>query len=230
MVRDGYRAPPSPVANPPPARSHNRPSAAAAKPAAATSQATLEQPLHQPDTFPTHGWSFQSGNRNSRALATSWLMLAMSGELKQWQEKRGGSYQHDTHRSLVCSHMDELRVRIRSSSEALGRSVLHGVEVDATSLQLVDIKLLRTASGQGQEVDKKAMQGYTVLLFLTPTNVHTSRMEAGGILVLNTAVPHFAIANTDQHDCFILCIHFGVPAATRVKRRNRNLFILFNSF
>jgi hypothetical protein len=102
--------------------------------------------------------------------------LAISTELKNWEEKRGGFFQHSTHDSLICSHLDELRVRLRSSSEALGRSVLHGVEVDATSLQLVDIKLLRAAAGKGlQEVHydvreyEKAVQCYTVLLYLTPT-------------------------------------------------------------
>jgi hypothetical protein len=104
------------------------------------------------------------------------MTLATSTELKSWQEKRGGFYQHDTHHSLDCSHMDELRVRLRASSEALARSALHGVQVDATSLQLVDIKLLRAARGHGlQEVHydvpeyEKARQCYTVLLYLTPT-------------------------------------------------------------
>jgi hypothetical protein len=54
--------------------------------------------------------------------------------------------------------------------------VLHGVEVEATALQLVDIKLLRAAPGKGQqEVHydvpeyESAVQCYTVLLYLTPT-------------------------------------------------------------
>ena len=104
------------------------------------------------------------------------MTLGTSTELKSWEEKRGGFSQHSTHDSLVCSHLDELRVRVRKSSEALGRSVLHGLEVDATTLQLVDIKLLRAAAGKGlQEVHydvpeyKKAAQCYTVLLYLTPT-------------------------------------------------------------
>jgi hypothetical protein len=77
------------------------------------------------------------------------MTLATSTELKSWEEKRGGFYQHDTQHSLTCSHLDELRVRLRASSEALARSALHALEVDATTLQLVDIKLLRAAAGKG---------------------------------------------------------------------------------
>ena len=146
-VREGYQAPPVSVASSPPARSHKRqagssPSAPSPQPVAALLP-LVQPPLHLQLTFPTQGWSLQPGHRNSRALASSWLTLATSTELKRWEEKRGGFYQHDTHRSLVCSHLDELRVRLRASSEALGRSVLHDVEVDATTLQLVDIKLQR---------------------------------------------------------------------------------------
>jgi hypothetical protein len=138
----------------------------------------MQPPLHLQPTFSTHAWSLQPGHRNSRALAASWLTLASSTELKAWEEKRGGFYQHETHHSLICSHLDELRVRLRASSEALGRSVLHGVDVDATSLQLVDIKLLRAATGKGQqEVHydvleyEFARQCYTVLLYLTATEL-----------------------------------------------------------
>jgi hypothetical protein len=54
--------------------------------------------------------------------------------------------------------------------------VLHGVEVDATALQLVDIKLLRAAAGKGQQQVhydvpeyELARQSYTVLMYLTAT-------------------------------------------------------------
>jgi len=216
-------------------------------------------------------------------LAASWLTLATSTELKEWEEKRGGFNQHDTHRSLVCSHLDELRVRLRASSEALARSVLHGVEVDATVLQLVDMKLLRAAPGMGlQEVHfdvpeyEKARQCYSVLVYLTPTestavpkdplgelrdtfmegeqtpspsalhklrreNFQTWRVEAGDLLVFNAAVPHFGVANPDQHDRYVLFLHFsprglplhdteeqrypnGVPSSTRSKRPYESLF------
>jgi len=81
--------------------------------------------MHHQRTFSTHGWSLQPGHHNSRALAASWMTLATSTELKSWEEKRGGFYQHDTHRSLVCSHLGELPVRLRTSSKSLGRSVRH---------------------------------------------------------------------------------------------------------
>ena len=146
-VREGYQAAPVSVASPPPARSHKRRAssslAAAPFPPQAQPSPPVQPPLHLQLTFPTHGWSLQPGHRNSRALAASWMTLATSTELKNWEEKRGGFFQHSTHDSLICSHLDELRVRLRSSSEALGRSVL---EVDATTLQLVDIKLLRVWS------------------------------------------------------------------------------------
>lgn len=173
--------------------------------------------------------------------------------------------------------MDGLRVRLRSSSEALARSVLHSVAVNATSLQLVDIKLLRAASGEGlQDIHydvpeyEKARQCYSVLLYLTATestavpkvplnelrdtftegekrpsqsalhklrrdNFHTWRVEAGDLLAFSAAVPHFGVANPDQHDRYVLFLHFsprgtpthdtedqryplGVPAAIRAKR------------
>jgi len=185
------------------------------------------------------------------------MTLATSTELKSWEEKRGGFHQHSTHDSLVCSHLDELRVRVRNSSEALARSVLHAVEVDATALQLVDVKLLRAAPGQGkQEVHfdvpeyEMASQSYTVLLYLTPTTstavpksplselrdtfttgeekpsraalrklqrdscFHTWRVAAGDLLIFNTAVPHFGVANPDRHDRYVLFLHFsprGLP-------------------
>lgn len=210
------------------------------------------------------------------------MTLATSSELKAWEEKRGGYHQHSTHRSLVCSHLDELRVRLRASSEALGRSALHGMEVDATTLQLVDIKLLRAAPGEGQqEVHydvpeyERARQCYSVLLYLTATestavpkaplnelrdtftegekrpsrsaldklrreNFHTRRVEAGDILSFNAAVPHFGVANPDEHNRYVLFLHYsprgtplhdteeqrypnGVPAPLRAKRPYENL-------
>ena len=173
----------------------------------------MQPPLHLQLTFPTHGWALQPGHRNSRALAAGWLTLATSTELKNWEEKRGGFYQHSTHDSLVCSHLDELRVRLRASSEALGRSVLHGVEVDATTQQLVDIKLLRAAAGKGlQEVHydvpeyEKAVQCYTVLLYLTQTE--------------STAVPKLPLS--ELRDTFTE--GEKKPTAAALKKLQRNNF------
>ena len=179
-VREGYQLVTVAAAPKSPARSHKRPVYSLRHPIAprlpSPPPPPPSPPLHHQRTFSTHGWSLQPGHRNSRALAASWMTLATSTELKSWEEKRGGFHQHSTHDSLVCSHLDELRVRVRNSSEALARSVLHAVEVDATALQLVDVKLLRAAPGQGkQEVHfdvpeyEMASQSYTVLLYLTPT-------------------------------------------------------------
>jgi hypothetical protein len=38
--------------------------------------------------------------------------LAKDSELKKWEEKRGGFYQHNTSQSLTCSFLDEKRVRL----------------------------------------------------------------------------------------------------------------------
>jgi len=119
---EGYQAPPVSIPPPPPARSHKRQESSSPVAASPLPQAEppspVQSPLHLQLTFPTHGWSLRPGHRNSRALATS-------TELKSWEEKRGGFYQHDTHRSLVCPHLDELRVLLPSSSEVLDPSVLY---------------------------------------------------------------------------------------------------------
>lgn len=128
-IREGYRSAPVAVASPLPARSHKRKGnlspAAASPPPLAELPPPVQPLLHLQLTFSTHAWSLQPGHRNSRALAASWMMLATSSELKSWEKKRGGFYQHETHRSLICSQLDELRVRLRASNEALDRSVLH---------------------------------------------------------------------------------------------------------
>jgi len=83
--------------------------------------------------------------------ATSWLQLAQSDELKLWERKRGGFYQHDTHPSLVCSFLDEKRVRLLHGNERLGRRLLHSLGVDCTSLRLAATKLLRTSKGERRQ-------------------------------------------------------------------------------
>jgi len=128
-VREGYQPVTVAAAPKPPARSHKRPVYSLRHPIAPRLPSPPPPPpspsLHHQRTFSTHGWSLQPGHRNSRALAASWMTLATSTELKSWEEKRGGFYQHSTHDSLACSHLDELRVRVRNSSEALARSALH---------------------------------------------------------------------------------------------------------
>lgn len=134
-----------------------------------------------------------TSSRSSRGAAASWLQLAQSDELKQWKRKRGGFFQHDTHPSLVCSFLDEKRVRLLHGSERLGRQLLHSLGVDCTSHRLAATKLLRTSKGVGRQeihydipVYDLATRCYTVLMYLTPT--------------LSTAVP--LLSQKELRGCF----------------------------
>jgi len=144
-------------------------------------------------SWQTHGWSRRSFSRTSRAAATSWLQLIKSGELKEWELKRGGYWQHDTAKSLVCAIEDEKRVRLRHGAERIARQLLSTIGMDATPLRLAAIKLLRAAPGEGeQEIHyditeyARAIRSYTVLMYLTPT--------------LSTAVPTLPLS--ELRDCF----------------------------
>ena len=57
----------------------------------------------------THQCRISSGSRRTRTLALSWLALLASGELRDWEEKRGGFWQHVTHKQLHCSYEDDRR-------------------------------------------------------------------------------------------------------------------------
>jgi hypothetical protein len=156
-LREGIRTAPAPPVPSAPARSHKckQPSAPAA-PAAPV--VTLAPPPSLPSlfdrpVFSTHGWALRASTRSTRGTAASWLELAQSDELKQWEVKRGGFYQHDTHPSLTCSFLDEQRVRLLHGSERLGRQLLHELGVDSShaALQLAAAKLLRTNPGEGRQ-------------------------------------------------------------------------------
>ncbi len=176
--------PPPPVRSPKRAPSdsgkqQSTPAVVIAPPPPSTS---LQPSLH------THGWSRRPSSRTSRAAAASWLELALDRELDQWEQKRGGFYQHDTALSLRCSFLDEKRVRLRHSAERIARAELSTLGVDATSLRLAAIKLLRASPGEGlQEIHyditvyARAVCCFTVLLYLTPT--------------LSTAVPLLPLAD-----------------------------------
>ena len=146
-----------------------------------------------PRNWQSHGWSFVPSSRSSRGTADSWLDLAINDELKQWEEKRGGFFQHDTAISLSHSFLDEQRVRLRHSAEWIARQALHTLAIDAAPLRLAAIKLLRTATGEGlQEIHfditeyARAIRCFTVLIYLTPT--------------LSTAVPSLPLK--ELRDCF----------------------------
>ena len=169
--------PPATVPDPP-IRSHKRSRSDPGKQSQPiTHQITTPPiPLHLQSTYPTHGWSFHHSTRASRAAAQSWFELGVSDELKEWEKKRGNFYQHDTSMSLNCSLLDEKRVRLRHSSECIGRARLAAIGVDSASLKLGDIKLLRSAYGEGlQEIHyditeyARAIRCYSVLMYLTST-------------------------------------------------------------
>ena len=140
---------------PPAARSHKRAPSDSGKQESAPADliAPPPPPTAPQPSFHTHGWSLRPSSRSSRVTAASWLELARDSELDQWEQKRGGFYQHDTALSLRCSFLDEKRVRLRHSAERIARAQLSVLGVDATSLNLAAMKLLRTATGEGlQEI------------------------------------------------------------------------------
>ena len=126
----------------------------------------------------THQCRITRGSRRSRTLVHSWLALLASGELREWEEKRGGFWQHVTHKQLQCSYEDDRRVKLLAGTGQLGRALLAELGVDSSeaTLQLGDVKVLRTSCGQGQQEIHfdiphydHARRCYTVLLYLTPT-------------------------------------------------------------
>jgi hypothetical protein len=188
---DAASLPPTPAA-----RSHKRSAPDSGKQQAlstAPPPPTPTLPLHKQATWHTHGWSLHSSSRISRSTAASWLDLATNDELKGWEEKRGGFWQHDTSTSLPCSVLDEKRVRLRHSAERIARQRLSELSVDCTSHRLAGMKLLRTRHGQGlQEIHfdipeyARAVRCYSVLIYLTPT--------------LSTAVPKSPLS--ELRHCF----------------------------
>jgi hypothetical protein len=179
------RKPPSAVLSaafsPPaePRRSHKRRATSDLGQSATDNAVTLAPPslpLHKQGIWPSHRWALRPSCRRSRATAAAWHALISSGELRQWAVKRGGFYQHDTHESLSCSLEDAVRVRLLSGSEQLGRDILREQGVDPSALQLAGLKIVRMATGEGeQEIHYDipdhdlATQCYTVLLYLVPT-------------------------------------------------------------
>lgn len=144
----------------------------------------------------SHCWSLRRLCRRSCVLAGKWMDLIKSGELRAWDEKRGKFWQLDTQIHLECSHMDQLRVSLRSGTESFFRQVLRTHSVDADPLRLVDIKLLRCAHKEGlQEIHcdipdpTLGALSFTCLLYLTET--------------LSTAVP-IAPHSSDRHAaCYV---------------------------
>jgi hypothetical protein len=144
----------------------------------------------------SHCWSLRRLCRRSCLLASKWMDLINSGELRTWEEKRGKFWQLETQIHLECSHMDQLRVSLRSGTESFFRQVLRAHTVDVDPLRLVDIKLLRCAHKEGlQEIHCDIPDptigalSFTCLLYLTET--------------LSTAVP-IAPNSADRHAaCYV---------------------------
>jgi hypothetical protein len=246
-------AAPVPVA----ARSHKRAPTDPGKQQTAAAVLLAPPPPPPPPTpsWRTLGTSLRLSSRSSRATAASWLQLAQSDELKEWEGKRGGYYQHDTSKSLACAFEDEKRVRLRHSAERIARALLSSLGVESTSLRLAAIKLMRSSQGEGeQEIHyditeyDRAVKCFTVLMYLTPTlstavptrpmkelrqcftdgekrpsaaalkflsrdKFTSTRVEAGDMLAFNCAVPHYGVANPDEHDRYVLFLLF-YPAAS----------------
>jgi hypothetical protein len=166
-------------------RSHKRARSDPGQPlpaAAAASVASLPPPV-PPSLFAhsrwlTHHCRITPGGRRSRTLVHSWLALLASGELREWEEKRGSFWQHVTHKQLQCSYEDDRRVKLLAGTGQLGRALLAELGVDSTeaTLQLGDVKLLRTSFGHGQQEIHfdmiqydHARRCYTIILYLTST-------------------------------------------------------------
>lgn len=181
-------------------RTHKRPSSNSPAPPApgaplpvAQQTPQVQPPLHQQSTWSTHAWQLHVSSRTSRAMCGSWLSLMDSGELKGWQEKRGGWFQHETEAALVCSLEEQKRVHLLSSSEAQARLLLSTLGVDSHSLMRGDVKLICMPPGKGeQEVHydlqqyEDATRCYSVLFYLVDTEA--------------TAVPSVPVQQL--RDCF----------------------------
>ena len=139
--------PPAPVAR----RSHKRKSPFEGR-------STTIISMTMPPTFNFYslqqqGWKLLNSSRTTRALCTSWLQLVRDNELKQWEIKRGGYYQHETTKSLICSFLDEKRVRLRQSADRIGRELLCKGGVMVTTMKLAAIKELRSSKEEREQED-----------------------------------------------------------------------------
>jgi hypothetical protein len=185
LVRMDRGTPAAPVVSATPVRSHKRKAGSdpgQLLPVAAAIAASLPLPaplsLFAHSRWLTHQCCITPGSRRSRTLVHSWLALLASGELREWEEKRGGFWQHVTHKQLQCSYEDDRRVKLLAGTGQLGRALLAELGVDSTeaALQLGDVKVLRTSCGHGQQEIHydivqyaHARRCYTIILYLTST-------------------------------------------------------------
>jgi hypothetical protein len=205
--------------------------------------------FHDSPTFLSHCWSLRRFCRRGLFLSLKWMDLIKSGELIAWEEKRCKFWQLDSQIHLQCSHMDGLRIFLRSSTETFFRSVLrdHGIDVDC--LRMVDIKLLRTAYKEGlQEIHcdipdpEMGARCFTCLLYLTATTStavplipHSSDRHAACYIADASTVRtkllqrnHFDSCKVFPGDSMIVrgdCPHFGVANPDEALR-----YVLFCCF
>ncbi len=99
----------------------------------------------------TVGAVLDATTRSSRACVTGWLALADDDELQSgWRPLPCGCYELDTARSLICSFLDEKRVRLRHGAARVAREVLtsRGVVATEAMLRVGAIRLLRIPEGK----------------------------------------------------------------------------------
>jgi hypothetical protein len=98
------------------------------------------------------------------------------GSFNQWQEMRAQFFELSMHHPLLCSLLEQQRVRVVSSAEAHGRQLLREQGVNESILQLSDLGCLRTDHKVGlQEIHsdvqhfKHAAVCYFIVFFLHET-------------------------------------------------------------
>jgi hypothetical protein len=130
--------------------------------------------------------------RGSRATARDWYSLVKEegdGSFDQWKEMRAQFDEQWMHQSLKCSLLEQQRVRVVSSAEALGRQLLREQGVDESALRLSDIGCLRTDPGKGEQeihsdVQEKQYSSvcYFLILYLHPTeSTAVANVPAGAL-------------------------------------------------
>ena len=132
-----------------------------------------------PDSMRLRGRSFSCGTRSSRSLAADWLQLVTDTEsrgVENWKVMRSGFEEASMLESLECPFLDQLRVKVVTNAEEVGRQALRDHEIDESKLIFNDISCLRTATGVGQQDihadvhnKKLASQCYQIILYLVET-------------------------------------------------------------
>ena len=116
------------------------------------------------------GAVLDASTRSSRACVKGWLELAEDDEVQShWRPLPCGCDELDTARSLICSFLDEKRVRLRHSAARVAREVLssRGFVASEAALLLGTVRLLRIPKGVSSP-PPSATKSTTVVLRLNP--------------------------------------------------------------